>query len=222
VKVSRTRLGMLIALASVLYFVGPCRLIAQLDVQTSTTDKVSGSSSWNVLVDRISPGETNIDPAFQAAIYENLIEELAKTKRFNQVFREGDHKAKEASDVLILKTTVEKYKPGSETRRAVTTFTGATKLRVDSQLCTKDGQVIFQGEVDGNVRFLGGNLRATHNLARHVAAKLKQATLPNANAQKTSQPSSRGAAAQAAHIWKNSDVLENLPGSATAAMESKQ
>ena len=222
-KASRTRVGMLMALASVLYFTGPCRLVAQLDVQTSTTLKVSGSPNWNVLVDRISPGETNIDPAFQAAIYENLIEELAKTKRFNQVLRDGDHNASEGSDVLILKTTVEKYKPGSETRRAVTTFTGATKLRVDNQLCTKDGQVIFQSEVDGNVRFLGGNLRATHNLARHVAAKLKHATLPNASVQRTNQPSSRGAAAQSAHIWTNHEVPESLAdGNASAAMESEK
>lgn len=203
------------ALASLLYVIGPCALSAESAAQASATPK------WNVLVDRINPGETSIDPAFQIAIYENLVEELAKTKRFNQVFRSGDRKAGEASDLLILKSVVQNYKAGSETRRAVTTFSGATKLRVDSQLCTKDGQVIFQSAVEGKVRFFGGNLRATHNLARHVAVKLKNATLPNAPSGNISQPSSPDAAVQAVGMWTNLEVMRNPEdGSATAAAES--
>ena len=173
-KITKAKTGMLIVLTSVLYLTGPCGLRAQ------PGPPAAASARWNVLVDRINPGDTNIDPAFQAAIYENLIEELAKTKSFKQVFRQGDRTANGVSDLLILKTTVEKYKPGSETRRAVTTVSGATKLRVNSQLCTNDGEVLFQSVADGNVRFFGGNLRATHNLAKHVAAKLKQAKLPSA------------------------------------------
>src|SRR5215468_1265664 len=118
VKTSRTKAGMLIVLASALYVIGPGALSAKPAAQASAASK------WNVLVERISPGETNIDPAFQEAIYENLIQELNKTQRFNQVFREGDRRANETSNVLILKTEVQKYKAGSETRRAVTTFTG--------------------------------------------------------------------------------------------------
>jgi hypothetical protein len=79
---------------------------------------------------------------------------------------------------LLLKTTVQKYTPGSETRRAVTTVSGATKLNVRSQLCTPDGQVVLERIVDGNVRFFGGNLRATHSLAHNVADSFKKATLP--------------------------------------------
>lgn len=210
-------MGTLIALALVLYVIGPYGLSAESAAQASAPAK------WNVLVDRINPGETNIDPAFQAAIYENVVEELGKTKRFNQVFRKGDSKASEASDLLILKTTVEKYKAGSETRRAVTTVSGATKLRVDNQLCTKDGQVISQWLVDGNVRLLGGNLRATHNLARHIAGKLKHATLPDVSSGKTNQSSSRDDAAQAAHTWRNPGIPERVPEiNAIAAMELEQ
>lgn len=212
-KTTRTRMGILAALASVVCVVGSCQLYAQSTAASSATAK------WNLLVDRVSPGDTNIEPAFQAAIYENLVEQLVKTKRFNQVFRSGDRKASEASDLLILKTTVQEFNPGSETRRAVTTFAGATKLRVNNQLCTKDGGVIFESLVDGNVRFVGGNLRATQNLARHVAKQLKNATLPNSSSEKRNEPSSSAAAVQATHIWQSPD-LENLPdGSATAAME---
>ena len=79
---------------------------------------------------------------------------------------------------MILKTTVQKYTPGSETRRAVTTVSGATKLNVRSQLSTPEGQVVLERVVEGDVRFFGGNLRATHNLARNVAETLKKAESP--------------------------------------------
>lgn len=205
-KTSRTNLGMLVALASVLYFAGPSRASAQPKTQ---------APEWNVEVDRVSPGEASIDPAFQVAIYESLVDEVAKTKRFKQVFRSGNRKASEAADVLILKTTVEKYTAGSETRRAVTTFGGATKLRVKSQLCRKDGQVLFEWVVNGNVRFIGGNLRATHTLAKNEAKKLKAATLPNPGLETPSQASSRDSA-QAAYL---SGSRENLDRDVSAAVE---
>ena len=136
------------------------------------------AAQWNVQVDKVEPGEVNIEPAFRVAIYENLLDELAKTKQFKQVLRSGDRNADSLPDLLILKTTVERYTPGSETRRAVTTVSGATKLKVRSQLCTREGQIVWERVLDGNVRFFGGNLRATHNLARHAADAIKQSTLP--------------------------------------------
>jgi hypothetical protein len=51
-------------------------------------------------------------------------------------------------------------------------------LNVKSQLCTRDGKVILEKVVDGNVRFFGGNLRATLNLARNIAKEIKQSDLP--------------------------------------------
>ena len=146
--------------------------------KTSAGVNSSGMSSWSVQMDKVDPGDVNLDPAFRIAIYENLVDELDKTKRFKQVLRSGDRSASESPELLVLRTTVEKYTPGSETRRAVTTVSGATKLRVHSRLCNRDGQVILEWVVDGNVRFLGGNLRATHNLARNVANKIKGSTLP--------------------------------------------
>jgi RNase P protein component len=114
--------------------------------------------------------------SFQIAIYENLIEELKKTKQFQQVFRDGDLKANETRHLLTLKTNVEKYTPGSETRRAVTTVSGATKLMVRTQLVTREGKVVLERTVNGQVRFFGSNMRATHNLARNVAKAIKQSS----------------------------------------------
>ena len=128
-------------------------------------------------MDKVDPGDVNIEPAFRVAIYENLLVELAKTKQFKQVFRLGDHNAN-GPEVLVLKTTVQKYTPGSETRRAVTTVSGATKLNVRSELCTREGKVLIERIVNGNVRFFGGNLRATHNLAHNMAETLKKSDLP--------------------------------------------
>jgi hypothetical protein len=133
---------------------------------------------WTVQVDKVQPGDVNLGPAFRIAIYENLLEELAKTKQFKEVLRSGERRADGLPDLLVLKTTVEKYTPGSETRRAVTTISGATKLKVRSQLSTREGQIVLERELNGNVRFIGGNLRATHNLAHNIAAAIKQSTLP--------------------------------------------
>jgi hypothetical protein len=168
-------------LAALILLVGALQL--QLFVPTalaasSTDGKNGGARPWSVQIDRVDLGNVGLEPSFGAAIYENLLEELPKTEQFKQVFRSGDRNANDVPGLLVLKTTVQRYTPGSETRRAVTTVSGATKLNVRIQLVTREGQVVQEHVVDGNVRFIGGNLRATHNLAHNVAATLKKSTLP--------------------------------------------
>jgi hypothetical protein len=133
----------------------------------------ASTGPWSVQIDRVDPGNVNIEPAFRIAIYENLVDALTKTKQFKEVLRSGNRNIDSRSNLLILKTTIEAYTPGSETRRAVTTLGGATKLSVRSQLCTRDGNVVLETLVDGNVHFFGSNLRATHNLAHNVADKIQ-------------------------------------------------
>jgi hypothetical protein len=135
------------------------------------------AAHWSVQVDQVDPGTLDLSYSFQAAIYENLLHELSATKQFRQVLRDGDRKASEDPNLLVLKTTVEKYTQGSETRRAVTTVSGATKLTVRSQLVTREGKVVLERTVNGQVRFFGSNMRATHNLARNIAKAIKQSTL---------------------------------------------
>ena len=146
--------------------------------QDSTGGKSGTAQQWSVQVDKVDPGDVIIERSFRDAIYENLLEELAKTKQFKQLYRSGDRNAKDVPRLLILKTTVQAYAPGSETRRAVTTVSGATKLNVRIQLLTPEGHQVLEHVVAGNVRFIGSNLRATHNLAHSVAATLKRSTLP--------------------------------------------
>jgi hypothetical protein len=160
-----------------------------LDVATALAQDAAGGKNgaagkdgnaqqWSVQVDKINPGDVIIERSFRDAIYENLLEELAKTKQFEHLYRSGDRNAKDVPSLLILKTTVQAYAPGSETRRAVTTVRGATKLSVRIQLLTPEGHQVLEHVVSGNVRFIGSNLRATHNLAHSVAATLKRSTLP--------------------------------------------
>jgi hypothetical protein len=149
-----------------------------VSMQSTPAESVQAGQQWSVQVDRIDPGATTLDPSFSVAIYENLLKELAKSKQFEHVFRSGDLDANNISEVLVLKTIVEKYSPGSETRRAVTTVAGATKLRVHIQLLTRDGHVVLEHVVTGHVRFLGDNLRATNKVAHNAAKILKRSPLP--------------------------------------------
>jgi hypothetical protein len=146
--------------------------------KNGTAGKDGDAQQWSVQVDKVDPGEVTIERSFRDAIYENLLEELAKTKQFKHLYRSGDRNAKDVPRLLILKTTVQAYAPGSETRRAVTTVSGATKLNVRIQLVTPEGHQVMEHVVGGNVRFIGSNLRATHNLAHSVAATLKRSALP--------------------------------------------
>jgi hypothetical protein len=146
--------------------------------ESSEVGNKAGTGARSVQVERVNPGDVGLEPSFGAAIYESLLEELAKTKEFKQLFRSGDRNAIDVSSLLILKTTVQKYTHGSETRRAVTTLRGATKLNVRIQLITREGHVVLEKVVNGDVRFIGGNLRATHNLAHNIAKTIKDSTLP--------------------------------------------
>jgi hypothetical protein len=169
------------ALAALVLLLGALQLqlfVSTALAESSTVVKNGGAQPWSVQVDRVDPGDVGLEPSFGAAIYENLLEELAKTRQFEQLFRSGDRNANDVPSLLILKTTVQKYTRGSETRRAVTTVNGATKLNVRIQLVTREGHVVLENVIDGNVRFIGGNLRATHNLAHNVAASVKRSTLP--------------------------------------------
>jgi len=152
----------------------------RLSGQTPPVKSSGGSDTsvmqWSVQVEQIDAGTVDLSYSFQIAIYENLVIELNKTKQFQQVFRHGDVRAGEFPNLLLLKTTVEKYTQGSETRRAVTTVSGATKLSVRAQLLTREGRVVLERTVNGDVRFFGSNLRATHNLAHNIAKAIKQSS----------------------------------------------
>src|SRR4029077_20007045 len=81
-------------------------------------DQLSAESEakWTVQVGRVDPGAVGLTPSFQVAIYEGLLQALSRSKRFKGILRDGDQKAANATHLRLLKTTVEKYTPGGETR----------------------------------------------------------------------------------------------------------
>lgn len=166
----------LIMLAIVLALPGQMR--GQSAAANQPSDNATSTRGWEIQVRQIDSAALDLSYSFQVAIYENLLEELQKTKQFPHIFRDGDIKAGQVPNLLVLRTTVEKYTPGSETQRAVTTVSGATKLTVRTQLVTREGKIVLERNVNGQVRFFGSNLRATHNLARNIAKALKQSQVP--------------------------------------------
>ena len=174
-KTSKCNLSIacLIALVTII-LASPGQLPGQTAAAKSSAGNGTSAARWSVEVDQVDPGNVDLAYSFQIAIYENLVVELNKTKQFPQVFRDGDLKASEVPNLLVLKTTVEQYTPGSETQRAVTTVSGATKLIVRSQILTREGKVVLERTVNGDVRFFGSNLRATQSLARNIAKTIKQ------------------------------------------------
>lgn len=143
----------------------------------STIEESLEVQKWSVQVDRVDAGDTSVDTCVSNAIYENLLRQLLKSKQFEHVYRSGDRTANDVSGVLVLKTRVTKYFPGSETRRAVTTISGATKLKVHIQLVTRARRVVLECDVQGDIRFLGENLKATDKVASKTAKLLKRSTL---------------------------------------------
>ena len=75
---------------------------------------------------------------------------------------------------MTLQTAVEKFTEGSQTKREVTTVTGATKVDVSATLTTRDGRTLVDRKVSGKVRFFGENLGATNDLAKRIAKLLKE------------------------------------------------
>jgi len=176
-KTSKCNLSIACVVALAVIIVAlPGRLVGQTAAAKSLGGNGTSATRWSVQVDQVDSGNLDLAYSFQIAIYENLVDELNKTKQFQQVFRDGDLRAGALPNLLVLKTIIAKYTPGSETRRAVTTVSGATKLTVRSQLLTREGKVVLERTVNGNVHFFGSNLRATHNLAHNIAKTIKQSS----------------------------------------------
>jgi hypothetical protein len=164
-----------------------------------TEKKNGGSQQWSLRVDSVDTGDVSVDSYFESALHKNLLRELAKTKRFKQVLLSGDRSANNVPDLLTLKMTVQEYAPGNETHRATLGDAGVlgvvaegflrlcawsavsevNKLSARIQLYTREGELVLDRVVEGDVRFMGDNSRATHNLAHNVALTLKRSTLPD-------------------------------------------
>jgi hypothetical protein len=71
--------------------------------------------------------------------------------------------------MVVLHSTVRGFKEGSERKREVTTVAGATSITIHCVFKDKEGKALLESDVKGNVRFFGGNLRATYDFAKKTA-----------------------------------------------------
>jgi hypothetical protein len=136
------------------------------------TQKLTGSA---IQVERIIPPEGLLIPEdTRVSMYENVILQLLKTKKFQHVYRSGDRTATDAQDLVILHLIPEAFKAGSQKEREVITVAGATSIKVDVQFTSRDGKVLLEKNVVGKVRFYGENLRATYDLAKKIATLVNE------------------------------------------------
>jgi len=122
-----------------------------------------------IQVEMIQSDEINLPAEFQIALYENLVHQIEKQRTFQHVYRDGDRTAASAPDLIVLHSTVRGFKAGSERARQVTTVAGATSITVHCQFTSKDAKPLLARDVNGKVRFFGGNLKATYDFAKKAA-----------------------------------------------------
>jgi hypothetical protein len=121
-----------------------------------------------IQVDMIQADGVSMPAEFQVALYENLIHQLEK-QGFQHVYRDGDRNAMSAANLVVLHSTVSRFKEGSERARQVTTVAGATSIIVHCQFSSPDGTSLLAQDVKAKVWFLGGNLKATYDFAKKAA-----------------------------------------------------
>jgi len=116
----------------------------------------------------IQSDEVSVPAEFQVALYEDLIRQLEK-RGFQHVYRDGDRNAVGVANLVVLHSTVRRFKAGSEMARQVTTVAGATSITIHCQFTNAEGQTLLEQDVTGKVRFFGGNLRATYDFAKKAS-----------------------------------------------------
>jgi hypothetical protein len=125
----------------------------------------------------ISPG-LDFPQDYLVALMEDVVEQLGKSKRFQQVLRQGETPAQANAPALKLTGTITKFKKGNRALRYAVGFgAGKTSVKANVQFIDQaTGEVLFQKDVDGKVwiGFMGGESSgATRGLAKEVAKVAK-------------------------------------------------
>jgi hypothetical protein len=122
-----------------------------------------------IQVEMVQADEIKLPAEFQIALYENLVHQIEKQRTFQHIYRDGDRTATSVPELVVLHSTVRGFKAGSERARQVTTVAGATSITVHCQFTGSDGTSLLEQDVNGKVRFFGGNLKATYDFAKKAA-----------------------------------------------------
>jgi hypothetical protein len=99
--------------------------------QTQAPAQKAGPFKFSAIqVQQIQSEDVKLPAEFQMSLYENVIEQVDKTKRFQHVYRDGESNALNAPDLVTLHCTVTGFIQGSAMARQVTTVAGATRIRM--------------------------------------------------------------------------------------------
>jgi hypothetical protein len=154
-------------LAGAVLLLGTQFKVTEVCAQSAATPLAMKASAIQVVM--IQSDEIKLPAEFQISLYENLIEQLKKQGGFQHVYRDGDHAADSETDLVVLHSTVRGFKKGSEMARNVTTVAGKTSIDIHCQFNDKAGKNVLEKDLNGKVRFFGGNLRATLDFAKKAA-----------------------------------------------------
>jgi hypothetical protein len=127
-----------------------------------------------ILVEPVDSGDVNIPAEFRLAIYEDIVKKLQASGIYARVFRSGDRRADGIAGLVTLNTEVEKFKAGNQPEREIVTVLGATTVKLDVKLSTRDGAILLDKEVEGKVRFFGENLGVIHDAAKRITEMLRK------------------------------------------------
>ena len=158
-------------LTSVYLFTLIMWIVPLLRAQEKPASKIKASA---IRVEMIESDEIKLPAEFQVALYENLIQQLEKKSGFVHVYREGDRNGANVADLVVLHTTVRGFKEGSQRKREVTTVAGATSITLHCQFTDNQGKVLLERDIKGNVRFFGGNLKATYDFAKKATTLTRE------------------------------------------------
>ena len=163
------------AAVSVIFLIGPAcalvLLVGSLWGQTGSGDSKSAQklSASSIQIEPMDPGDVPMPPEFRVAIYENLITQIEKTGKFQHVYRSGDKEAARVPDLVMLRTTAQSFRKGSQKEREVVTVAGSSSIILKVHITDHAGQTLVDRNVEGKVRFFGENLRATYDFSKKVA-----------------------------------------------------
>ncbi|HTK94856.1 MAG TPA: hypothetical protein VL382_04395 [Terriglobales bacterium] len=141
---------------------------------TPESAKAPKIESHDILVMRPTSDEVQLPDDFRMAIYEKVIDDLAKSGRFQHIFRDGQKIPDDVKDTVKLEIIVWGFKEGSARMRQVTTVMGETRINVRVKATDPSGKELMDRNVQGGVKFFGENLHATDTLATNIAALIKR------------------------------------------------
>ena len=143
---------------------------AKKDKPAATPAKSKKFSASAIQVNEFKPADIPVPAQFEMAMYEETINQLAKTLKNKSVYRDGDDRAAAEPDLVTMKCVIYEFKEGSARKRQVTSVTGATAIHVHVHMENAKGEPLLDKDVTGTVEMMGGeNIKATKNLAVNIA-----------------------------------------------------